>query len=234
MFNEQEMLPRLYKANNMSLFNVYFAKMILSYLFKKPEESVANASLAAEYAQAALGFMMIGTHNFYYSLGLLAVYPTADTGEQKKHLMQVAANQEKMQKWAHHAPMNYQHKYDLVEAEKARVLGKYWEASDYYDKAIQGAQAQEYIQEKALANELAAEFYLSCNKDKIAQVYLTESYYGYIAWGAIAKAKDLEAGHPQLVAQTLNRETKTGDLNVTATATSTNSDFSKALDIGRS
>jgi len=233
MFNEQEMFSRLHQANNpMSFFNVYFAKMILSYLFKKPEKSVVNASLAAEYAQAAIGFMMIGTHNFYYSLGLLAVYPTADSGEQEKHLMQVAANQEKMQNWAHHAPMNYQHKYDLVEAEKARVLGKYWEASDYYDKAIQGAQAQEYIQEQALANELAAEFYLSCNKDKIAQVYLTESYYGYIAWGAIAKVKDLEARYPQLVAQTLNRETKTEDLNVTATKTSTNSDFSNALDIG--
>lgn len=120
--------------------------------------------------------MMLVTHNFYYSLALLAVYLTADTGEQEKHLMQLAANQETMQKWAHHAPMNYQHKYDLVEAEKARVLGKYWEAADYYDKAIQGAKAQEYIQEEALANELAAEFYLSCNKDKIAQVYLTESY----------------------------------------------------------
>ena len=231
-FNEEKMLPRLQKANNsMSVFNVYFAKMLLFYLFKKPEQSVANASLAAEYAPAAIGFMMIGTHNFYYSLALLAVYPTADSGEQEKHLMQVAANQEKMQKWAHYAPMNYQHKYDLVEAEKARVLGKYWEASDYYDKAIQGAKAQEYIQEQALANELAAEFYLSCNKDKIAQVYLTECYYGYIAWGAIAKVKDLEARYPQLVAQTLNRETKTGDLNVTATATSTNSDFSSALDI---
>jgi len=232
MFNEQEILPRVHKANNLSLFNVYFAKMLLFYLFKKTEESVANAALAAEYAQAATGFMMIGTHNFYYSLALLAVYPTADTGNQEKHLMQVAANQEKMHDWAHHAPMNYQHKYDLVEAEKARVLGKYWEASDYYDKAIQGAKAQEYIQEQALANELAAEFYLSCNKDKIAQVYLTECYYGYIAWGAIAKVKDLEARYPQLVAQTLNRETKTRDLTVTATTTTTNSDFSKSLDIG--
>ena len=233
MFNEQEMLPRLHKANNsMSIFNVYLAKMLLFYLFKKPEESVANAYLAAEYSQAAIGFIMIGTHNFYYSLALLAVYPTADTGEQEKYLMQVAANQEKMQTWAHHAPMNYQHKYDLVEAEKARVLGKYWEAADYYDKAIQGAKAQEYIQEQALANELAAEFYLSCNKDKIAQVYLTECYYGYIAWDAIAKVKDLEARYPQLVAQTLNRETKTDHLNVTATKTSTNSDFSNTLDIG--
>ena len=83
-----------------------------------------------------------------------------------------------------------------------------------------------------MPNELAAEFYFSRNKDKIAQVYLTESYYGYIHWGAIAKVKDLEARYPQLVAQTLNRETKTRDLTVTATTTTTSTDFSKALDIG--
>ena len=232
-FNESEMLPLLSELNNdLSLFSVYFAKTILCYLFKAPEKAVANASLAAEYAPAAIGYMMIGTHNFYYSLAILAVYPTADSGEQEKHLMQVAANQEKMQHWAHHAPMNYQHKYDLVEAEKARVFGKDWEAADYYDKAIQGAKEQGYIQEEALANELAAEFYLSRNKDKIAQVYLTECYYGYIRWGAIAKVKDLEARYPQLVAQTLNRQTNSRDFTVTATTTTTNSDFSNALDIG--
>ncbi|MEG4631669.1 AAA family ATPase [Microcoleus sp. AR_TQ3_B6] len=231
--NEHEMLHRLKTTNNnLGIFNFYLGKMLSYYLFKNSEKAVANASLAAGYAQVVIGFSIVVTHNFYYSLALLAVYPTADSAAQEKHLMQVAANQEKMQKWAHHAPMNYQHKYDLVEAEKARVFGKNWEAADYYDKAIQGAKEQGYIQEQALANELAAEFYLSCNKDKIAQVYLTESYYGYIAWGAIAKVKDLEARYPQLVAQTLNRGTKTDDLKVTATTTSTNSDFSNVLDIG--
>ncbi|MCC3475930.1 MULTISPECIES: ATP-binding sensor histidine kinase [unclassified Microcoleus] len=229
-FNEIEMLPNL--KVNWSFFNFYFAKTLLHYLFKEYDMAVANASLAVEYAGGMVGYMMVGTNNFYYSLALLAVYPTADSAAQEKYLMQVAANQEQMQTWAHHAPMNYQHKYDLVEAEKARVFGKNWEAADYYDKAIQGAKEQGYIQEEALANELAAEFYFSRNKDKIAQVYLTESYYGYIHWGAIAKVKDLEARYPQLVAQTLNRETKTRDLTVTATTTTTSSDFSKSLDIG--
>jgi histidine kinase len=231
--NEKEILPRLQSTNNtMGIFNFYCANLVSHYFFKEPKKAVANASLAAGYIQAVIGFTIVGTHNFYYSLALLAAYPTADCAEQEKHLLQVAANQEKMQHWAHHAPMNYQHKYDLVEAEKARVFGKNWEAADYYDKAIQGAKEQGYIQEEALANELAAEFYFSRNKDKIAQVYLTESYYGYIHWGAIAKVKDLEARYPQLVAQTLNRETKTRDLTVTATTTTTSSDFSKCLDIG--
>jgi len=232
-FDESTMLPEWEAMNDgWVLFTIHFIKSMLFYLFKEFNSAVDSAALSTKYLQSVGGWSPIAAQNFYYSLALLAVYPTAGSAAQEKHLMQVAANQEKMQKWAHHAPMNYQHKYDLVEAEKARVLGKYWEAADYYDKAIQGAKEQGYIQEEALANELAAEFYLSCNKDKIAQVYLTESYYGYIRWGAIAKVKDLEARYPQLVAQTLNRETKTRDLTVTATTTTTNSNFSNALDIG--
>ena len=44
---------------------------------------------------------------------------------------------------------NFQHKYDLVEAEKARVLGNYWEAEELYEQAIQGAKRYEFIHEEA-------------------------------------------------------------------------------------
>lgn len=71
-----------------------------------------------------------------------------------------------MKHWAFHCPENYQHKYDLVEAEKARVLGQYEKAAMYYDRAVKGASEHEYIHEAALANELAAEFYLACDRQK--------------------------------------------------------------------
>ncbi|MCC3426050.1 MAG: AAA family ATPase [Microcoleus sp. PH2017_01_SCD_O_A] len=231
-FNEAEILPRLQQANNyMSLFNVYLAKLLLNYLFKQPDKAVADASLAAEYAQAAIGFMMIGTHNFYYSLALLAVYPTADSAEQAKHLMQVVANQEKMRKWAHHAPMNYQHKYELVEAEKARVLGDKDKAIDYYDRAIQHSREQGYIQEEALANELAAEFYLLAGRQKVAKVYMTDAYYGYIRWGANAKVTDLEERYPQLIVRMPESDSLTISDRPTVTVTSaTVTGTHKALD----
>ncbi|TAE53861.1 MAG: response regulator, partial [Oscillatoriales cyanobacterium] len=231
-FNEAEILPRLQQANNyMSLFNVYLAKLLLNYLFKQPDKAVADASLAAEYAQAAIGFMMIGTHNFYYSLALLAVYPTADSAEQAKHLMQVVANQEKMRKWAHHAPMNYQHKYELVEAEKARVLGDKDKAIDYYDRAIQHSREQGYIQEEALANELAAEFYLFAGRQKVAKVYMTDAYYGYIRWGANAKVTDLEERYPQLIVRMPESDSLTISDRPTVTVTSaTVTGTHKALD----
>jgi hypothetical protein len=54
--------------------------------------------------------------------------------------------------------MNFLHKYYLVEAERHRVLGNIVEAMELYDRAITLAKEHEYINEEALANELAAKF----------------------------------------------------------------------------
>ena len=126
--------------------------------------------------------------------------------EQQGILARVQANQEKMKNWAHHAPMNHLHKFYLVEAERHRVLGEKIEAIEMYDKAIALAQENEYINEEALANELAAKFYLEWGKEKIAKPYLIDAYYAYARWGAKAKIDHLEKRYPQLLAPILQQE----------------------------
>ncbi|MEP6582314.1 ATP-binding protein, partial [Microcoleus vaginatus GB2-A3] len=92
-------------------------------------------------------------------------------------------------------------------------------AMEYYDLAIQGAKEQGYIHEEALANERASEFYRSLGREKIAQIYLVDSYYCYVRWGAIAKVKDLELRYPQLQSLTSN-ETSSRELTVTTSSSS--------------
>lgn len=219
-FNEERNLPDLANSNNYTLFFwFYLAKCILSYLFKIPSQSVKNAKLGAKYEQAMSGMMYVSEHNLYYSLALLALYKDAESKDQIDYINQVDINQTKMQGWAESAPTNYQHKYDLVEAEKARVKGQIVEAMEYYDRAIAGAKAQGYIQEEAIASELAAEFYFSIGRDKFARIYLTQAYYGYIRWGAKAKVKDLESRYPLVFSEMLMRESTGIEINRTTTST---------------
>ncbi|MCL1470770.1 trifunctional serine/threonine-protein kinase/ATP-binding protein/sensor histidine kinase [Argonema antarcticum] len=229
-FNENERLPVLLERRNYnSLFAAYLCKAFLCYLFKNHAQSMENSRLAATYQASAVGGMCVAVHNFYYSLALLALFPNATENEQKQYLSQVKEHQKQIKKWAFHARSNFQHKYELVEAEKARVLGQNWEASEYYDKAIQGAKEQGYLQDEALANELAAEFYFSHNKVTIAEAYLTKAYYGYIRWGAKAKVKDLESRYSGLFSTLLTRinpsteVTRTWTVTSTTTSTSNNS-----------
>ncbi len=206
-YDEDQMLPRHQQANDkLALYYLYFNKFLLSYLFQNDQQAIDNATQAEQYLEGATGTFTSSVFYFYDSLAQLAVYPDAQKSEQDSILEKIAANQEKMQKWAHHAPMNFRHKFDLVEAERHRILGEKVEAIDYYDYAIAGAKENEYLNEEALANELAARFYLAWGKEKIAPVYLTEAYYGYARWGAKAKVADLEKRYPQLLAPILKPE----------------------------
>ncbi|MGB3405093.1 MAG: PAS domain-containing protein, partial [Microcoleaceae cyanobacterium] len=157
------------------------------------------------YLMATGGSFFTPVFHFYAGLTYLVQYSTQSETEQANTLALVETQQTILAQWAHHAPMNHQHKVDLLEAEKCRVLGQKSEAIEYYDRAIAGAKEHQYIQEEALANELAAKFYLNWGKEKIAQDYLTNAYYCYSRWGAKAKVQDLESRYPQLLAPILQQ-----------------------------
>ncbi|WP_017318690.1 ATP-binding sensor histidine kinase [Mastigocladopsis repens] len=218
-YDEEKMLTLHLEANDgMALFFVYFCKLQLCYLLGKYSQALENAARAEQYLYAGIGTLVTPQFHFYDSLARLAAYPDTKKSEQKQILEKVAANQKKMQHWAHHAPMNYLHKFYLVEAERYWVLGQYLEAMEDYDRAITLAKEHEYINEEALANELAAKFYLEWGKQKIAQTYLTDAYYGYVRWGALAKVDDLEKRYPQLLAPIFQREKPSLDASKNSTS----------------
>lgn len=231
-FKEAEMLPFL-KENQ--IFTLLFmgvqAKTFLSYLFKQPGEAVENAKLAEECISAVPGMIVVAQHNFYYSLALLAQYWHWEEREQKHALRKVASLQKQMHHWAEHAPCNFQHKYDLVEAERARVKGEQIEALELYEQAIQGAREQGYTHEEALANELAGEFHLARGHESMGRFYIIESYYGYIRWGAKAKVKDLESRYPQFLSRIATATARPQEIDVTRTRTATGSGSMAILDL---
>ncbi|MEG3858733.1 trifunctional serine/threonine-protein kinase/ATP-binding protein/sensor histidine kinase [Microcoleus sp. herbarium12] len=232
IFNELETLPVFIEAKNFTFIClVYHLKTQLNFLFKNYVSALEISRLFEKHEEVAAGFYVVSMNNFYSSLSLLALYAQANKQEQKQYLKKLVKNQTKMKKWAVHAPMNYEHKYDLVEAEKARVLGYDTQAMQLYDRAIAGAAKNGYIQEEALACELAGEFYQCLGKQIISQAYLTKAYYGYIRWGALAKVKHLESIHPFLVAQTRASETRTLDVTRTTTGNTTSNGLGDFLDV---
>ncbi|MCU0541233.1 MAG: trifunctional serine/threonine-protein kinase/ATP-binding protein/sensor histidine kinase [Oscillatoriaceae cyanobacterium Prado104] len=199
-FNEFEMISMLSEQNNgTTLFYVYLAKAMLCYLFEEPEQAIANLQVAENHEKTVAGLFTSAQANFYQSLAILAAYPNLETDRQQQLLEKVRTNQAQMNHWAQHAPMNFQHKYDLVAAEKHRVLGNKFEALELYDIAIKGAKSNAYIHEAALANELAAKFYLDWGKERVAANYMRSAYYCYAKWGAKAKTNDLETRYPHLL-----------------------------------
>jgi predicted ATPase/signal transduction histidine kinase len=206
-YDEETMLQLYQRTNNyLGIHYLYLHKLVLCYLFENYQEAFKNIAEIESYLSAASGQITVVLFYFYDSLVRLAVYSDTPQSEQQELLDRVEANQEKMQKWADHAPMNHLHKFYLVEAERHRVLGEKIEAIEMYDKAIALAKENEYLNEEALAHELAAKFYLKWGKEKLAKPYLIDAYYAYARWGAKAKIDHLEQGYPQLLAAILQQE----------------------------
>ena len=202
IFNEKELLPKSRAVKYFSLlFNYNLIKTISSYLFGDFETAVSHAVKTSGYQESMTGLLGFTRHTFHYSLALLSHYQDVDDERKKSYLEKVDKNQEKMKIWAEHAPMNFQHQYDLVEAEKSRVLGKYWKAVELYKGAVQGAKHNGFLFHEALGCELAAKFYMTQNMDEFARIYLKKAHEGYIRWQAWAKVTDLEERYPHLLTQ---------------------------------
>ncbi|MEO1636902.1 MAG: AAA family ATPase, partial [Cyanobacteria bacterium J06631_9] len=162
IYDESVMVPLHEKTNNRtSLAFVYIAKLRLAYLFEGYEQAAVNATKARPYLDGVMGMPCVVWLNFYESLTLLARWFQIEKSEQPAVLEQIAKNQEKMKFWADFAPMNWQHLFDLVMAERDRVLENRADAIEHYDRAIAGAVENNCLQDEALANELTAKFYLA-------------------------------------------------------------------------
>ncbi|WP_293126309.1 ATP-binding sensor histidine kinase [Microcoleus sp. bin38.metabat.b11b12b14.051] len=199
-YNAEKMLGIHRRSSDLFAFlEFYRYQLQLCYLLGEYGAALENAVQVEQYLMVAVSKVRIPSFYFYDSLTRLAIYPNAEAADQLQILERISANQEKMQHWANHAPMNFLHKLCLVDAEKHRVLNQKMEAIEMFDRAIQLAKANDYIQEEALANELAAKFYLDWDKEKIAETYMQQAYYCYARWGAKAKTDDLETRYPQLL-----------------------------------
>jgi len=160
------------------LFFIHYNQMVLRFLFGQYEEAAASAERAEGYLDAVVAVMCVAIFYFYDSLIRLT---------RGVDLERVAENQEKLAKWAEAAPMNYAHKLHLVEAERARLAGEESRAIRLYEHAIDGAAAHGYLQEEALAYELAARFYEGAGLARLARHYEAQSQARYARWGARAK-----------------------------------------------
>ena len=181
----------------------YLVKCQVSYLFENYTVAMKMIDELKKNLDVLFGLMTLTEYYFYYSLTLSANYFELTPQERKRQWNTLKKNQRKMKKWSENCPENFLHRYLIVAAEMARISGKDKLSVDLYDRAIESARENEYIQNEAIANELAAKFNLAKGNDETAKIYMMKARYGYLKWGANAKVKDLDEKYPQLLAQTI-------------------------------
>jgi signal transduction histidine kinase len=91
-----------------------------------------------------------------------------------------------------------------------------------YDQAIKAAEENEFVYNEAIANELAAKFWLSLEKSNFAKLYLKRAYYLYNQWGAKRKTELLSQKYAYILTEELSKNSLFTELTTTATTNSGN------------
>ena len=177
----------------------YWIRKLQARFFAGDYESAIDASLRAQRLlwTAPSNFEMAEYH-LYGALSRAASCDSAFPDRYRQHLEALTAHHRQLEVWAENCPENFGNRAALVAGEIARLEGRDFEAMRLYEEAIRLAHTNGFVHNEALANELAARFYVARGFEKIAYAYLREARYCYLRWEAAGKVRQLDQLYPQL------------------------------------
>jgi PAS domain S-box-containing protein len=199
-FDEVQVRGRLSSNPNLVL------SMCVHLIFKLEAcffaEDYATAVEAASEAQplvwTSMSYFESAEYHFYAALSRALICDVSPAEQRQQHVDALAANHQQLRVWEANCPENFGNRAALVGAEIARIEGRVLDAEQLYEQAICSARDNGFVQNVALAYELAARFYEARGFEEIAHLYLRNARQGYLRWGADGKVRQLDQLHPRL------------------------------------
>lgn len=212
---EKEYLQRVADHHNIQVTCIYKILKTFSFLLSGDHNGALVLSDEAEpliYTVGTQGLLPWPEHVFARLLILTSLYSKSDGKRQKKWRTELDRMIGRLRIWADNCPENFEHKYLLAAAELARIDARPVEAMQFYDKAIEAAQADNFLQWEGMANERAHRFWLECGNERLSHVYWQQAYVCYSRWGAAAKVCSMEAAYRKSLDGSLTNGKGTGKL----------------------
>lgn len=200
-YNEADTLATLEKAKFQQALGWYGVittgtKVIARTSFKEAYTCSMVSERTLPYDD---GFFPIIGHFFYQSLVIHALIDEGANPIEKQAFKEILSrNEQKLTLCASTGAVNFQHRLSLLRAEKARQDGRPQQASDMYERSITQAKAGGFLQDQALALELAARHHDRIGHDRIFRALMEEAMVVYQAWGAEGKVLALKKEFPFL------------------------------------
>jgi PAS domain S-box-containing protein len=135
---------------------------------------------------------------FYGALSHAASCDAARPAQFRQYVEALTGYHTLLVQWAEHCPENFENRAALVGAEIARLEGDALKAEQLYEKAIRSAHDNGFVNNEAIAYELASRFYAARGFHEFADTYLLQARYCYQRWGADGKVAQLDHSYPHL------------------------------------
>ncbi|WP_028214422.1 AAA family ATPase [Paraburkholderia mimosarum] len=169
------------------------------YLSGDHVAAVNAASVVQQLLWSSSSHLEECEYHFYGALALAAHYDHAPADERRRYLDAIYAHCRQLELWANQCPANFDNRAALLRAEIARLECRDVDAMRLYDEGIRLARANGFVQNEALANELASKFYAARDFVRIARAYMLDARRSYRRWGAEGKVRQLDEQFPHLM-----------------------------------
>ena len=137
----------------------YIRKLQARFLAGEYVDALQAASRAQPMLWNTVSLLEIVEYHFYDALCHAAVHDSASSEDRKYHRARLTEHLEKLDTWGLHCPENFSNRAALVGAEVARIEGRDVDAVRLYEQAIRSARDHGFVQNEAVAYEVAARFY---------------------------------------------------------------------------
>jgi predicted ATPase/GAF domain-containing protein len=196
VYEESEALPRCSNPIDHNLiFHNHLAKLVLGVFLALPDVALSAAAAGRKHLDSGAFAHYLGPTFLYYEA--IAFFSFLPRELRNTQLRRIKRSAKQLKRAAVRAPMNFENKLYLVQAELARAGGNNHLAAQKFEKAIELAQEHGFVHEAGLAQERAAAFYLEQGMQRTGRHLLRECHHSYRRWGAQGATRRLELQYPQ-------------------------------------
>jgi PAS domain S-box-containing protein len=170
----------------------------IHYLYGQLDKAMEAVKTARELGGFYSSSISVAELAFYHSLILASLCDHASGEKKEACLAAIQTNLEQIRIWKVNCPDNFTHLFLIVEAELARLDNREQTGEQLYEQAIGAATEGGFIQDTALACELASRFYRQRGIETAADAYLQKARNAYKRWGAMGKVRQIDGQFPRL------------------------------------
>lgn len=195
---DKEIIERIESIHNITyLARFYLYNTYVNIVLGNMEAAERWNTLAEKVIFAGVSDFPMPDHYLFQALILFQKWNDATTKEQMQMKETLSNIQLKLKHWEENCSANFVHKYYLVCAGMAIIENESVDTViDIFQKAMNSFRNNDFIQIKALCNELFGKFWLGRGNGTIGKAYIREAHYLYKQWGAHRKVMLMEKQYP--------------------------------------
>lgn len=170
----------------------WIIKLQARCIFGDFEAALILADKARPLLSSIFSHIQLLDYHYYTALALSGAYDDAQQDRKATLLDQLTGHLSQFRLWAGHCSATFRDKHALIEAEYARIEGRTLDAQRLYEDAVRLAREGGFVQNQAIASELAAKFHTTLGLSITAMGFARNARNCFARWGATAKVQALD------------------------------------------